>query len=237
MGEEDGLRTVECLRGRLLAERLASRNAKDAAEQTENKLVELEAQLKEEIKSRKKAEKRLKLLMKKLRSLKILNPSNVFDESDHSCSFNKSEVTSVSSSVSCTSNRTEAMKVINQGLIENIKWSNISTSSKGQESIGDEETISSVGEGTLGENAQNSKADGQSLISSNEDHRDSGEDDEWTNDVNNSMALVPNDHPNTAEPTTDVGVLETTVKEVLDSLRHVKEEIQISKEQRRMVRV
>ncbi|XP_033509399.1 uncharacterized protein [Nicotiana tomentosiformis] len=32
MEEEDSLRTVECLRGRLLAERVASRNAKEEAE-------------------------------------------------------------------------------------------------------------------------------------------------------------------------------------------------------------
>lgn len=36
---EDSLRTVECLRGRLLAERVASRNAKEEVEQMENKVL------------------------------------------------------------------------------------------------------------------------------------------------------------------------------------------------------
>lgn len=38
MEGEDSVRTVDCLRGRLLAERVASRNAKDEAEQLGNKV-------------------------------------------------------------------------------------------------------------------------------------------------------------------------------------------------------
>lgn len=38
MGEEDALRTVDCLRGRLLAERVASKNAKDEAQLMGNKV-------------------------------------------------------------------------------------------------------------------------------------------------------------------------------------------------------
>lgn len=38
MEKEDGLRTVECLRGRLLAERAASRKAKEDAELFGNKV-------------------------------------------------------------------------------------------------------------------------------------------------------------------------------------------------------
>lgn len=39
-GEEDSvIRTVDCLRGRLLAERVASRNAKEEADQLENKVL------------------------------------------------------------------------------------------------------------------------------------------------------------------------------------------------------
>lgn len=41
MEEEDSLRKVECLRGRLLAERVASKNAKQDAEKLGNKVSNL----------------------------------------------------------------------------------------------------------------------------------------------------------------------------------------------------
>ncbi|KAI3968914.1 hypothetical protein MKW92_042756 [Papaver armeniacum] len=68
---ENNLRTLECLRGRLLAERVASKAAKDDAEFMENKLMELEKQLSTETELRNKAEKKLKLLMKKMKSMNI----------------------------------------------------------------------------------------------------------------------------------------------------------------------
>lgn len=55
-------------------------------------LIELEKKLKEENKSRNKAEKKLKYLMKKLESMNI---SYVSDESEHSSLFDKSEISSV----------------------------------------------------------------------------------------------------------------------------------------------
>ncbi|XP_076882021.1 uncharacterized protein LOC143530349 isoform X2 [Bidens hawaiensis] len=91
--EDEGLRTIECLRGRLLAERAASKAANQESEQISKKVSELEKRLKLEIKSRNKAEKRLKFLMKKLDSLNILYVSA--DE----CS-ERSEISSVSSSKS-----------------------------------------------------------------------------------------------------------------------------------------
>lgn len=94
MEGDEGLRTVECLRGRLLAERAASKAANDESEQIGKKVIELEKQLQMEIKSKNKAEKRLKFLMKKLDSLKISYVS-----ADESSSFSeKSEISSVSSS-------------------------------------------------------------------------------------------------------------------------------------------
>ncbi|KAI3809390.1 hypothetical protein L1987_25362 [Smallanthus sonchifolius] len=98
MEKDEGLRTVECLRGRLLAERAASKAANDESEQISKKVTELEKQLKMEIKSRNKAEKRLKFLMKKLDSLNI---SYSYISADESSSFSeKSEISSVSSSKS-----------------------------------------------------------------------------------------------------------------------------------------
>ncbi|MBA0731087.1 hypothetical protein Golax_020404 [Gossypium laxum] len=61
MERDEGLRTLKCLRGRLLAERQASKTAKEDAELMGNKVIELEKKLKEETKVMNKAEKRLKL--------------------------------------------------------------------------------------------------------------------------------------------------------------------------------
>lgn len=69
--EDDGTSLIECLRGRLLAERQASRAAKDDAEFMVQKLTELEKKLTEEIRLRDKAEKRLKFLKGKLETVNI----------------------------------------------------------------------------------------------------------------------------------------------------------------------
>ncbi|KAI6674995.1 hypothetical protein NL676_002901 [Syzygium grande] len=72
-----GLSLIDCLRGRLLAERQASRAAKDDAEFTLQKLVEMEKKLREEIRLRDKAEKRLKFLRGKLETVDIpFSPSS-----------------------------------------------------------------------------------------------------------------------------------------------------------------
>ncbi|CAN6301307.1 unnamed protein product [Urochloa humidicola] len=68
-----GMRTVECLRGRLLAERVASKAAKEEADQLAKRLDELEKQLADEVKVRNKAERKLRRAIKKLKSLKILD--------------------------------------------------------------------------------------------------------------------------------------------------------------------
>ncbi|XP_065857475.1 uncharacterized protein [Euphorbia lathyris] len=65
------MRTVHCLRGRLLAERQASKLAQQQALFLADKLVELEERIREETKLRQKADKKLKLLIKKLQSLEI----------------------------------------------------------------------------------------------------------------------------------------------------------------------
>ncbi|KAI3939257.1 hypothetical protein MKX01_002125 [Papaver californicum] len=74
MEAENNLRTLECLRGRLLAERLASKSAKDDAEFMEHKLTELEKQLSIDTELRNKAEKKLKLLVRKMKSMNIASP-------------------------------------------------------------------------------------------------------------------------------------------------------------------
>ncbi|XP_050383148.1 uncharacterized protein LOC126799928 [Argentina anserina] len=101
MEGDEGMRTLECLRGRLLAERQASRVAKEDAELMGKKLIELQNKLKEEIQLKNKAEKKLKFLKRKLESLK----HSISVESDQSCSSEQS-VTSrrQSTSTSCSNN-------------------------------------------------------------------------------------------------------------------------------------
>ncbi|KAJ7977039.1 myosin heavy chain, cardiac muscle isoform-like isoform X1 [Quillaja saponaria] len=86
--EVDCLRTVESLRGRLLAERQASRIAKEDGELMGNKLIELESKLREETKVRDRAERKLEFLKKKLESL---NLSSISGKSEQSSSSEKCE--------------------------------------------------------------------------------------------------------------------------------------------------
>ncbi|KAL6648337.1 hypothetical protein ACP70R_012561 [Stipagrostis hirtigluma subsp. patula] len=90
-GEEGGgggMRTVECLRGRLLAERVASKAAKEEADQLARRLDELEKKLAGEVKVRDKAERRLRKVIKKLEALKILDVEILSDGSVGSLSSN-----------------------------------------------------------------------------------------------------------------------------------------------------
>ncbi|KAG8063822.1 hypothetical protein GUJ93_ZPchr0003g17780 [Zizania palustris] len=89
------MRTVECLRGRLLAERVASKAAKEEADQLANRLDELEKKLSDEIKIRNKAERRLRRAIKKLESLKILDvelsDSSIGSLSSNGCSGHRAQ--------------------------------------------------------------------------------------------------------------------------------------------------
>ncbi|XP_019158778.1 PREDICTED: uncharacterized protein LOC109155615 isoform X2 [Ipomoea nil] len=215
MGEEDALRTVDCLRGRLLAERVASKNAKEEAQLMGNKVIELENRLKEETKSRNRAEKRLKFLMKKLQSI---NVSFVSDESENSCFTEGSEVSSASYTICSSSND-----------LEN-KMPRIQTpcSSEGDDSPEPMENAKS-------DNNENTEADVTNLKTSAEEKEMSDLDRE--ENVDNSLALVPVDLPKPPKQTIDPAVLDATVRDVLDSLRHAKEKLQNQMERRRMIRV
>ncbi|KAL6645779.1 hypothetical protein ACP70R_017387 [Stipagrostis hirtigluma subsp. patula] len=87
-GEEGGgggMRTVECLRGRLLAERVGCQGG---GRPTGQKLDELEKKLAGEVKVRDKAERRLRKVIKKLEALKILDVEILSDGSVGSLSSN-----------------------------------------------------------------------------------------------------------------------------------------------------
>ncbi|KAL6907453.1 hypothetical protein ACP4OV_002492 [Aristida adscensionis] len=87
-GGGGGMRTVECLRGRLLAERVASKAAKEEADQLAKRLDELEKKLAGEVKVRDRAERRLRRAIKKLESLRILDVGILSDGSVGSLSSN-----------------------------------------------------------------------------------------------------------------------------------------------------
>ncbi|CAH8391918.1 unnamed protein product [Eruca vesicaria subsp. sativa] len=115
--EKEGLRTVECLRGRLLAERQVSRSANEEADLITKKLEELEKHLKEEIRLREKAEKRLKYLMKKLESIKGSGSS---EGSEQLSSSEVSCLSSVSTSAS-KEEKEEEKETQENGFVEEDK--------------------------------------------------------------------------------------------------------------------
>ncbi|XP_058746822.1 uncharacterized protein LOC131619767 isoform X2 [Vicia villosa] len=104
------LNTVACLRGRLLAERHASRVAKEQAEAMGKKLVELEKLVKEEIKLRDKSERKLKLLRKKLESSSKSSKASQLGCSESS---KKSKNSCGSSTISSNSKNSEANETRN----------------------------------------------------------------------------------------------------------------------------
>ncbi|KAL0344595.1 UNVERIFIED_CONTAM: hypothetical protein Sradi_4290800 [Sesamum radiatum] len=127
MEAENGVRTVECLRGRLLAERAASRKANEEAEFLGNKiddfsvftlwksqLMELENLLKQEARSRNRAERKLKFLLKKLESM------NITYESEHSGLVDKTDISSVSSTTSSSTKELQENDENRQMKISNI---------------------------------------------------------------------------------------------------------------------
>ncbi|KAI9071444.1 hypothetical protein K1719_046596 [Acacia pycnantha] len=88
MEGKEGFNTIECLRARLLAERHDSKLANEEAESLGLKFIELENKLRQEIKFRERAERRLRFLEKKLESVNISSTSG---DSEHSCSSDKCE--------------------------------------------------------------------------------------------------------------------------------------------------
>ncbi|KAL7136542.1 hypothetical protein ABFS83_10G038300 [Erythranthe nasuta] len=173
---EDSIKTVNCLRGRLLAERVASRNATEKADQLRNKLLEVEKMLKQEAKSRNKAERKLKILMNKLQSMNI---SYVVNESETG------------------SNQDPIFPTISNN------------SDRNEDSLTSEKQVFS---------------DDQRIEGLSQE-----DDQEYPYEhIDNSMALIAVDTPPHENQTVDPEILDHTVKEVLDALRHAKEQLQSS---------
>ncbi|XP_076945066.1 uncharacterized protein LOC143615975 [Bidens hawaiensis] len=238
---DKGLSTVECLRGRLLAERAASKAANDESEQLTKRVTELEKQLKMEIKSRNKAEKRLKFLMKKLESL---NMSYVSADEPSSSISEKSEISSVSSSKSQVSNISKCVKN-NDMSGERHKCPSYEDNLGSLDDVTSEKSIENVIQSGPKEDSIRSK-----FTHNNNDNEEHDQDtchneqkliltprnDEGDDDVyDNSMALVVVDYT-VKEEKKDVAITNGHVKDVLDALRYARECIQASMDMRRRVK-
>ncbi|XVE61787.1 hypothetical protein DITRI_Ditri06bG0067200 [Diplodiscus trichospermus] len=255
MEGDGGLRTVECLRGRLLAERQASKTAKEDAEVMGKKLIELENKLKEETKLRNKAEKRLKLLRKKLESLAIL-PS--LEESDQSSSSEHCAVFSVSSASSSGTKdpegsasskfqnaAAEISKIVEENASDtttSVESPEISFSEENSNSPGTSKSDTKESSGKSSSSHEDPKPDDTSSsgfeaskMEIDMNGRNVNYDD--NDDVDNSLALVPLKLPETKLAPGEIKIISKSIGEVLDTLRHARENIQSSKERRQMIRV
>lgn len=224
MEEDDRLRTLECLRGRLLAERVASRTAKEDAELMSNKLIELERKLKTEIKARNRAEKRLKFLMKKLDSLKIPFAS---EGSEQSSSSDNSEISCQSSVTSSATKNPEEKESKSQ--IPNSPKCEIEEKLEKPDSPTVSQDSTELQSNPSSKDIKNDEHSSCSQKSSEAEMEINGDMNEEEN-IDNSLALVPVSIP-AASP------VEVNVGEVLAALRHAREKIQRSMGTRHMINV
>ncbi|KDP29047.1 hypothetical protein JCGZ_16436 [Jatropha curcas] len=236
MEGEDSLRTLDCLRGRLLAERQASRVAKEEAELMGNKLVELENKLREETKLRQKAEKKLKFLMKKFDSLKIsatlegLEQSSSSENCGLSCSSSSS--TSGPKDTEESVSKSQTLHEMEENVQNTIQESS-STTKDSLDSPPDKSCHQSA------PRSQDPKEYSQScsnleapVVGIERNGKRESDDEEYITD--DSLAIVPVSLA--ASPiakTSELKIVNKSINEVLDALRHAREKIQSSVEMRR----
>ncbi|RAL45202.1 hypothetical protein DM860_014612 [Cuscuta australis] len=228
MREEDTKRTIDCLRGRLVAERAASRNAKEAAHLMGNKLMELEAMLKEETELRNRAEKRFKHVMKKLESINI---SLTLHESESWSLTEGSEDSSASSYTACSTS-----KDLKHTMLETQQAMCSSSSSVGdsQETMGNGKTEQNGHLEFIKKKDLRVKDDGNSMGKLLEEQAADSEE-----KADNSLAfLAPVCSPNRSQTIDPAVVLHANnLRDVLDSLRHAREKLQNQMERRHLIRV
>ncbi|XP_074368908.1 uncharacterized protein LOC141708949 [Apium graveolens] len=270
MEGDDGLKTLECLRGRLLAERAVSRATNEEADKLGNKLIELENKLKQEVKLRKRAEKRLRSLIKKLEALKIVHlVSDESSSSNHSSPLEKSDLGSLSSSSTASSfsypdeqkkkpnfpNRNSSNCELDKAdkkdestsseILKHIDVVRGASSENQSFKINSDKTVSEKSDdhSQCTQSSYEEKVDDHSSKSLVEDKENGGENRrDWDEtSVDNSMALVTVDiqasFPQTTTTTIEPLIAENAgVKDVLDTLRYVKEGLQCSMHRTHMIR-
>ncbi|CAA3015700.1 Hypothetical predicted protein [Olea europaea subsp. europaea] len=263
------------------------------AEHLGNKLIELENLLKIEGKSRNRAERKLKSLMKKLES------NNISYDSSESGLLDRSDITSTSSLSSTDSSKSEDKICRNSQMkdfpicsqenikfplgFDNLKRIDSQTSIAGENHGSSPVTAKNCSSSELGSKQGHHEVEGipcpalrvdlfpeagdpscqssgkSSELESNQNYnitstdklsvkpsaeeevnQEKGQDQEnkqqndedEENHVDNSLALVQVEKLETKE-TIDPEVLDATVKEVLDALRHAKEQLQSSMDRKR----
>ncbi|XP_010260124.1 PREDICTED: uncharacterized protein LOC104599326 isoform X2 [Nelumbo nucifera] len=246
MEGEDGLKTVECLRGRLLAERVASRVAKEDAELMGNKVIEMERKIRIEIKSRNRAEKKLKFLVKKVESLKL---SHVF--LDQCSSSETGEDSGGSSKNSSGLKEPESVKC---GIEEERSTtsgnprngdpeSNVtkpchggSSNSVGSAHPSEQPSSSSVDEGPSSEqpsqiedrSSDEPVTDGLREAPTPGERESNGENNPVLEDVDNTLALVPVSSWPASQTSEPKIINDHNVRDVLAALRHAREQLENS---------
>ncbi|KMS96898.1 hypothetical protein BVRB_7g180550 [Beta vulgaris subsp. vulgaris] len=233
MQGQEALRTVECLRGRLQAERAASRAAEQNAELLAKQLEDLEKQLKIERKSTRKAEKKLNFLKKKLELLKIPFSINISEECERSISSNNSESSCLSSIASASFDhqdllpefQTSKSSSTTSDMAEEAQ-SEISVQNKSHDinKCDGSQINSSAGQqesDQLCHGSQRQALDKRMNKHENEENQDD-------HHVDNSLALVPVtsiiDFNNSSNGM--MKLKSENVREVLDTLRHIRSNLQ-----------
>ncbi|XP_048127323.1 uncharacterized protein LOC115735120 isoform X2 [Rhodamnia argentea] len=228
---EEGLRTVECLRGRLLAERQASRFAREQAQLMANKLVELENQLREETQMTAKTEKKLEFLKKKLETLLI---SPALHEPEQSSICGTGIVSTDEEAEVESKSRFE-----NNGASPHLELNASKRTLAGDKRDSDARDFSCEKSG----HAFNEfKTDSHSCTSTRNSVTENENSSDYADQVDDSLALVPvtlaEAEPESKELNAKMMIMSASVSEVLDALRHARESIRRSMEKRScMIRV
>ncbi|XP_057428275.1 uncharacterized protein LOC130721492 isoform X2 [Lotus japonicus] len=241
---DEGLNTVACLRGRLLAERQASKVAKEEAESMGNKLVELEKLLREEIKLRDKAERKLNFLKKKLESFNTTSKGKLeqSDSSEKCESFNTSsnsgqlEQSDLSekfdnycetSSISSASKHSEEKNLAkNPTLLENVALIQTHNGESTTKDCDSQITDCSNSNSDMGFSSQDLNNDGSRLSSLSSKSSVTENESDYGDSFDNSMALVPVNMTATSQATINQKPVNERVGEALNALKVAKERLQ-----------
>ncbi|KAK4765796.1 hypothetical protein SAY87_007438 [Trapa incisa] len=232
MEEDEGLkRTIECLRGRLVAERQCSRAAKENADQLDKKLKELEDKLREESKMRDTAEKKLRLLERKLESLKASGkqPSSSVSENSLTSSCDSSVATTVASGAFKRPQEPESDSQIRSLMRKNMDHDDPESAQRKRRN----ESFCTGDDHNSGITEISSESGHEKVCSDQEasrpnDHSEVPEK-EGDDGANNSLALVAVNYAVVEESQQrELKVISTSVGEALEALRLAREGIQRS---------
>ncbi|KAK4749349.1 hypothetical protein SAY87_026798 [Trapa incisa] len=243
MEEDECLkRTIECLRGRLVAERQCSRAAKENADQLGKKLKELEDKLKEETKMRDRAEKKLRLLERKLESLKASDGSedsgkrlcSSVSENSLAYSCDSTVTTTITSGTFNQPREQESDSQIRTRVVrENIDHDDPESAQRKQRN-GSSCTADDRNSGVTQISGESYHEEGGSDLETtrSDGHREVSEE-EGNDVVDNSLALVAVNHHVVEESRQrELKVINRSVGEVLETLRLAREGIQRSMRQK-----